>query len=456
MKNKCYLLTALAIVCLLAVWPRPAAAYIDIRPPTLGDLCRQATHIHVLRVDKVNAEKGIIVFKSVEQLKGEGPLALPDAAFRRHGIGPNVPGAHIILDWAAEGKTALLFTKSFGTKFAAHVYIDGYWYQVGASEHSDGWFASNGESVMLTRYCGPADKLGEAVTKMLRGEEVLVPAMSGDNREELNQRRAKVQEIRASLKILGEPKKNVDEDPKADGKQPDSKKLEPRTPDRMGTVKAVAADGKSFTLLPVPNAKVKEPDPIEIQIGDGAKIVAGNEPGKVAVGQTVSVWFGKGAENVAVEIVIGKLPQKQPNEKKPVDKKPEPGDKNSPKDNPQLVGTVKALAADGKSFTLLLPPTKKIPEPTPLDIQLAENVTITTDKEPAKLAIGQTVSVWLQKGSENVARAVHIGKPPEPPAKKPAPDTPEKKPDGKKPAPDDKKPNDKQPADKKPDDKKEK
>src|SRR5262249_51827335 len=132
-------------------------------------------------------------------------------------------------------------------------------------------------------------------------------------------------------------KKPGDKKPEEKKPDPGEKKPVERKPNRVGTVKAVATDGKSFTLLPAPNEKNKEPAPIEIQIADGAKITNGNEPGKLAVGQTVGVFFGKGGDNVAVEIQIGKPsdkpetkptpPDKKPEEKKPEEKKPEPTDK---------------------------------------------------------------------------------------------------------------------------------
>src|SRR3954453_22577459 len=108
-----------AVACLLALCPRPATAFILYTPPTLGNLCRQATHIYVLRVERVEkagAEQGSIIFKSVEQLKAQRVL-VPDGTLAKHVVasngnlgkptGPN--GAKVILDWAAEGKTAVLF-----------------------------------------------------------------------------------------------------------------------------------------------------------------------------------------------------------------------------------------------------------------------------------------------------------------------------------------------------------
>src|SRR6516164_8959434 len=109
MKNRSYLLTALAAICLLAAWPRPAAAYIKFPPPTLGDLCRQSIHIYVLRVEKFSAERGVILFQPVQRLKALE--ALPDGALSKHVIAPDANGAKVILDWAAEGKTAVMFAK---------------------------------------------------------------------------------------------------------------------------------------------------------------------------------------------------------------------------------------------------------------------------------------------------------------------------------------------------------
>ena len=111
----------------------------------------------------------------------------------------------------------------------------------------------------------------------------------------------------------------------------------------------------------------------------------------------------------------------------------------SPARRPASSGTVKALAADGKSFTLLLPRSKKDGEPTPINIRIGENTKITTGKEAAKLAVGQTVTVWLEEGSTNSAATVQIGPAEQPEKPKPdegqeagASEETEKKPEGAK------------------------
>jgi len=418
---------AVTVVCLLMAWPRPAAAYIDFLPATLGSLCSQATHIDVLKVEKFSSANGVILFKSAQQLKAKGVLPLPEGSLTKLVIRPNVTGAKVILDWTAEGKTAVLFARGNGFKSHAHLYIDGYWYLVAWDINGKCWNAVNGEPTMLCRYCGTADKLGGALPRILRGEEVVVQAMVRDNRQDLEQRRARVQDLRVSLQILGNFKENVELNLKSDDKKPDPDNKKP--------------NGKKPDLDNKKPAD-KKPDP-----GD------------------------------------------KPDGKKPAPGNKDPGGKKNPGDNPQFVGTVKEIAANGKSFTLLLPPSPKKPEPTPIDIQVGDNARISADAGAARLAVGQTVNVWLQKGKENVARAIHIGKLPPPPekkppegkgnkpppdapekkpadkkpdpgekkpdGKKPPPDAPEKKPDGKKPDPD-QKPEGKKPADRKPDNKKEK
>jgi len=424
MRNRSVIpLAALAFACLLLAWPRPAVAYIDFLPATLGSLCSQATHIDVLKVEKFSSANGVILFKSAQQLKAKGVLPLPEGPLTKLVIRPNITGAKVILDWTAEGKTAVLFARGNGFKSHAHLYIDGYWYLVAWNVNGKCWDALNGEPTMLCRYCGTADKLREALPKILRGEEVVVQAMARDNRQDLEQRRARVQDLRASLRILGNFKETVELNLKSDDKKPD--------PDNRK-----------------PNGK--KPDP-----GDKKPADKKPDPG-----------------------------DKNPGGKKPDPGNKDPGGKKNPGDHPQLVGTVKAVTADGKSFTLQCPATPKR-ELAPMEIQIGEKARITADMGAARLAVGQTVNVWLHKGRENVARAVHIGKLPPPPEKKPAPegkgnkpppdapekkpadkkpDPGEKKPEGKKPPPDapekkpdpDQKPEGKKPVDRKPDNKKEK
>jgi hypothetical protein len=393
MKNRSVLFVgALAVVCPI-VWAGQAAAYIDFLPPTLGNLCGQATHIYVLRVEKVSTENGVILFKRLEQLKGDGPLSVPDGTVAKQVIRSNVPGAKVILDWAAEGKTAVVFAKDGGTKSPAHVYIDGYWYLVSWNNEGKYWAAVNGEPTMLIRYCGEADKLGDAVAKILRGEEVVVPGMAKDDRKALEERRGKVQDLRASLQILGNFKENVDGDRKPDGSKPEpADKPGPNNP-------AVKKPGDKTPDGNKPDdTKPVEKKPAEKKPDDGKPVEKKPEDAKPG--------------------------DKKPEDAKPVEKKPDdtkPVEKKPAEKVPGLVGTVKAISADGKTITLLVAPPEKNKEPAPIEIQLGKGTTITNGKEPGKLAVGQTVIVFLEKGDAKIAASIQIGKPGDQPVKKPAP-----------------------------------
>lgn len=364
MKSKFLLLTAWAVVCFVAVCPQPAAAYIGIPPQTLGELCRQSTHIYVLQLEKFSAEREVLLFKPVAPLKMTG--ALSDATLAKQVIGPpanggpSVNGAKVILDWAAEGKKAVLFAQVGGigsekkngpappadhvldfsnrNGVKAQVCIDGFWYSLAYDAQGECWRACKEQErsarpALLSRYCGTAENLRDALTRILRGEEVEVPALAGDT---------EIRNLRASLQILGdnpklknggnpkpEPVVKKPDEKKPEAKKPAEKKPEERKPDFVGTVKALSADGKSFKLQPPPTEKNKEPTAIEIHLTERTKITDGKGTGKLAVGQIVSVWRGKG-EDVASEIQIGKpgeKPEKKPEEPK---KKPEPEKKPTP------------------------------------------------------------------------------------------------------------------------------
>src|SRR5262249_11696409 len=180
----------------------------------------------------------------------------------------------------------------------AHVYIDGYWYWSMASSKSgkearpEGWWSAyQGEPALLALFCGSTDELEHAVAKILRGEEGEVRCMASDDKQALEQRRGKVQHVRVSLKLVGA----------------DSLARIASRPAFVGTVQALSGDGKSFTLLPRPTEKDKEPATVEIQISENATITVegSKKPVKLEVGRTVSVWLQRkkgGSASLAVMI----------------------------------------------------------------------------------------------------------------------------------------------------------
>src|SRR6478752_6252281 len=97
---------ALAVIVGWLVASRPADAYVEIAY-TLGRVVLESTSISVLRIEKVDKERNLILFRKVQDLKG---TLAGDVA--KHNIGRG--GFHerewkAIMDWAEPGKTAIFF-----------------------------------------------------------------------------------------------------------------------------------------------------------------------------------------------------------------------------------------------------------------------------------------------------------------------------------------------------------
>lgn len=179
---------ALGLACLVRV----ALAYVEL-PYTLGRVILESTSISVLRVEKVDKERNLIVFRKVQDLKGTLP-----GETTKHNIGR--AGFHerewkAIMEWVEPGKTAVFFNNGG----ASETCIGNYWYQAYAG--GEWWNMSHGEPYMLRSFAGSAEKLVPIVQAMLAGQEVVVPCMVDGDKMTLQLRTAKIQRLKASLKI---------------------------------------------------------------------------------------------------------------------------------------------------------------------------------------------------------------------------------------------------------------
>jgi HEAT repeat protein len=163
----------------------PAPAYID-RPPTLGRLVKyDAADIAVVRVEKVDKEKGVIVYKRVDDLKGKYPTDQFRQVVGRRiadapgpGDNPRPRAAHSILGWAGPGKEAIAFHN--GDNKISAICVGRVWYM--STGGKDGlWQVDEFEERALSwAYAGPVDKLRGHVAAILAGKEVVVPAARYD------------------------------------------------------------------------------------------------------------------------------------------------------------------------------------------------------------------------------------------------------------------------------------
>src|SRR5262249_44581082 len=155
-----------------AVAVGPLLAYVEA-PHSLGQVIQLSTNIVVLRVDKVDKEKCLILYRKVEDLKGRHPTEVIKHNIGRGGLRPDEWKQ--TMDWAEPGKIAIFFHNGG----ASETCIGTYWYQCYAG--GDWWNHSHGEPYLLRTFAGNPEKLAAAVREILAGREVVVPCMVNGN-----------------------------------------------------------------------------------------------------------------------------------------------------------------------------------------------------------------------------------------------------------------------------------
>src|SRR5262249_7026909 len=93
----------LGVALLFLPAPRPAAPYVDGAPASLGSLCAVSTHITVAKVEKFSAEKRVVIYRKVADLKGQYPR---DTI--KHALGPTHGNKPDLLQSTQIGKTAII------------------------------------------------------------------------------------------------------------------------------------------------------------------------------------------------------------------------------------------------------------------------------------------------------------------------------------------------------------
>jgi FG-GAP-like repeat/FG-GAP repeat len=184
---------ALASACaVLAWWAAPSSAYVEA-PHSLGQVIQLSSNIMIVRVERVDRDKNLIIYRKIEDLKGKHPTDIIKHNIGRGGIRPN-EWKHS-MDWAEPGKIAVFFHNGG----ASETCLGTYWYQAYAG--GEWWNHSHGEPFLLRTFAGNPDKLIAAVREILAGREVIVPCMVNGNLEDLHNRRAKIERLKASLKL---------------------------------------------------------------------------------------------------------------------------------------------------------------------------------------------------------------------------------------------------------------
>src|SRR5580704_6042558 len=65
---------AVALLGLLMLGePQPSRAYIGGPPLSLGMMCYWSTHVAIARIDALDRDKGVVIFRKVRDVKGKWP-----------------------------------------------------------------------------------------------------------------------------------------------------------------------------------------------------------------------------------------------------------------------------------------------------------------------------------------------------------------------------------------------
>jgi hypothetical protein len=178
---------------LLSLSTGQGQAYVEA-PYSLGRVLSESTHAVLVEVTRVNKEKGLVIYKKVQDIKGKHPTAEIKHNIGKRGFHPRE--AQNIMDWAEPGKRAIVFHNGG----ASETCIGGYWYQC----YSEGewWGMTHAEPYMLRTFVGDCDKLSAAVAQMLAGKEVQVTCFADVKREDLHLKKGKLQTVWASLKRI--------------------------------------------------------------------------------------------------------------------------------------------------------------------------------------------------------------------------------------------------------------
>ncbi len=184
----------------LLSFPSTAWAFIEA-PHSFGQVISLSTNILIVRVEKVDKEKNLIIYKKVEDLKGKHP-----ADVIRHNIGKvklqNDREWQVTMQWAEPGKIAVMFHNGG----AAETCIGNYWYQTGNA--GEWWNQVHGEPYLCRTYCGSIEKLIAAVKDVQNGKEVLVSCMQGSKENSEKERldlalgKGRMWRLKASMKLL--------------------------------------------------------------------------------------------------------------------------------------------------------------------------------------------------------------------------------------------------------------
>lgn len=180
------------------IWlPVPRAdAYVEASH-SLGQVVSLSSNIVLMKVSAIDRKDNRIIYAKVRDIKGVHKQQEIRHQIGKAGFEPRE--WQNVMTWADIGKEALFFHN--GTQ--SETCIGMYWYQTdgNANDPNSWWRMTHGEPFLLRSFAGRLDKLISAAADIHAGKEVIVPCMVDGNKDDLKAGKAKIQRLRASLKL---------------------------------------------------------------------------------------------------------------------------------------------------------------------------------------------------------------------------------------------------------------
>jgi FG-GAP-like repeat len=164
---------------------------------SLGQVVSLSTNIVLMKVTAIDRKDNRIIYAKVRDIKGVHKQQEIRHNIAQKGFEPRE--WQNVMNWADIGKEALFFHNGGQSETC----IGMYWYQCdGNANDPNGWWGmTHGEPFLLRSFAGRLDKLVSAAADIHAGKEVIVPCMVDGNKDDLKSGKAKIQRLRASLKL---------------------------------------------------------------------------------------------------------------------------------------------------------------------------------------------------------------------------------------------------------------
>lgn len=165
-----------ALLVLLLIWEKPSEAGWRV-PEGLGVIVRDSKTIAVCEVESVNADKRVITFKKVEDIRPNLSQRFRLYVTREdetdHRAAPGQEASDWLLQWAKPGKQVVSFSHTL-------VYVGGYWLQTWIIKEGETPYYKLSEWHALFGYsfAGSIPELTAACRDILHDKEVIVPVFA--------------------------------------------------------------------------------------------------------------------------------------------------------------------------------------------------------------------------------------------------------------------------------------